>query len=91
MKVLTDWYPPEIRPVREGAYLARVASVRWDNGEILLWDGEHWAYGDGRISPFSYLEWRGLAFDPETAFPVVTRDSSMNVVRNNLWVVQVAE
>ena len=65
MRVLSDVFPPEIKPVRDGWYLTRIVG------------GEYWLLvafraGDWRndISlPMNGRprEWRGLAFDPAAA------------------------
>ena len=65
MRILTDWYPPEIKPVRDGFYLTRPMSMLWEEGEILYWRKGEWKWCDGeRFGGFQNRQWRGLAFDP---------------------------
>ena len=66
MKVLTDWYPPEIKPVREGLYITRQTDgVGGPLGRVTCCVGNRWTVNG--VS-FSYpREWRGLAFDPDAA------------------------
>ena len=68
MRVLSDIYPPEIKPVRDGAYLL----VWWDGGdgryemEMAQWDGHRWHSADGSVMA-QRQRWCGLAFDPAAA------------------------
>lgn len=75
-KATTQWFGPEIKPVRIGVY-----QTRHDARELLSypsyqhWNGEWWGfYGntleiasrDGKSkSSFQYPEWRGLAEEPK--------------------------
>lgn len=69
---LTDWYPPDVAPVREGAYGVRAESgQRWYRW-IDLDGAQH--VGDPspkRAAEFRHslrvapLPWRGLAEDPQ--------------------------
>lgn len=70
MRVLSDIYPPEIKPVREGWYLTRDAHIYMpgENPWILR---EYrlglWLFG--RHGGRDYMcHWRGLAFDPAGAW-----------------------
>jgi hypothetical protein len=69
---LTEWHPPEIKPVREGVY--QVKSVHWSDPWFSRWDGKQWMWlcsGKERAarvdSPAPYQErmWRGLAAEPK--------------------------
>ena len=67
---LTPWFPPEIKPVRPGIYIASVARREF----YRRWDGERWYYGDYTVEaakkrrkkwPLQVpLLWRGLNYDP---------------------------
>ena len=63
LHILTDIYPPEIKPVREGWYLTRMDVIyQW---MTLEWrDGCWWYFGS--ITTAEY-EWCGIAFDPSAA------------------------
>lgn len=72
---LTDWFPPEVLPEREGAYLREYWADRqyWMNEEPDYFDGKHWYYGNSGSLASPVLRWRGLAeppltdwFDPDT-------------------------
>ena len=62
---LTDWYPSDVRPVREGIYQVRTD----DEMDVVFayFDGVHWVDKDNH--EFSYFfqnrEWRGLAHEPK--------------------------
>lgn len=59
---LTDWFPPEIKPVRKGLYHAyRVGE--WHT--LKYWNGKRWEQYKG--APWKIAQnhnWRGLAADP---------------------------
>jgi hypothetical protein len=71
---LTPWFAPEIKPVREGVYIAQ-PEIGPDMSPIYsYWNGEYWCIdsfsmnraGERRIR--SYLQkrvWRGLAKKPK--------------------------
>lgn len=70
MRVLSEIYPPHIKPVRDGWYLTRDAHIYMpgENPWILR---EYrlglWLFG--RHGGRDYMcHWRGLAFDPAGAF-----------------------
>jgi|JI10StandDraft_1071094.scaffolds.fasta_scaffold970642_3 hypothetical protein len=63
MKVLSDIYPPEIKPVRKGPYLALGLVMQ----SIRVWDGEVWRFENQAVCTEQNLHWRGLAFDPVAA------------------------
>lgn len=60
---LTPWYPPEVKPVRVGAYLIRSSEVVW----YRWWNGKKWGLGGHtpmqayrmRRSKALNREWRG--------------------------------
>ena len=55
----TDWYPPNIKPVREGLY-----EVGSDELSVkVYWDGKHWIRGNGTELPLQEVCWRGLKVD----------------------------
>jgi hypothetical protein len=69
---MTDWYPAEIKPVREGVY--EVKSVHWAVGWYSRWDGKQWmwtAAGKEKAArmdspaPTQFRMWRGLDADPQ--------------------------
>lgn len=71
MRVLTDVYPPEIKPVRDGLYVTFILD---DSGTmslrtIRLWCGSFWCYEweEGVKCPSQKWHWQGLAFDPAAA------------------------
>ena len=65
---LTDWFPPEIKPVHVGVY-------QTDFCGYAHWNGKKWGYG--RLSPLDAKtcavyrsaiqnkSWRGLNFNPQ--------------------------
>jgi hypothetical protein len=69
MQILTDIYPPEIKPVRDGLYLcfyvddSGATSIR----TLQLWDGALWRYESGTVCFKQEWHWTGLAFDPESS------------------------
>jgi hypothetical protein len=66
MKVLTDWFPPEVKPVREGLYISRDSfGLGSSDGRMTWWNGHSWSTGGVHFR--EPREWRGLAFDPEAA------------------------
>lgn len=70
MRVLSDVFPPEIKPVRDGWYLTApmnqgTVSEIWS---LRYWDGRDWTSSRGE--PYErqdWWSWRGLAFDPAGA------------------------
>lgn len=71
MQILTDIYPPEIKPVRDGWYLAAPAFLRPEPPSIGFFST--WRFSDGawRLPNNGEctikMHWIGLAFDPESA------------------------
>lgn len=65
---LTDWFPADVTPVREGWY-EREYKDEWTRKLHDYWDGQRWLLGDGfggRIaSAWELRRWRGLASNPE--------------------------
>jgi hypothetical protein len=71
---LTPWFPPNMKPVRPGLY---IASIGRRNRFYRRWTGKRWLYGsysqeDAATMPArpwpekDYpLHWRGLASDPK--------------------------
>lgn len=63
--ILTDWFPPEVRPVHEGPYQVRFGKGEW----FQYWHGTHW--GEVAAKPdhcllysksgFQKNAWRGIA------------------------------
>lgn len=78
MALLTDWFPPSVKPELAGEYNACAEErnplvVRW-------WNGEYWSapyYADdpkglrdkciAKRGMYQDVEWRGLANDPADA------------------------
>lgn len=71
-KQLTPWFPPKVKPVRKGVYIASVARSTF----YRYWNGHRWYFGADTVSgaakerrawPARYqgaIAWRGLASDP---------------------------
>ena len=58
---LTDWYPPNIKPVREGLY-----EIGSDELSVLVtWNGKEWIRGNGTALPLQQVCWRGLKLGDE--------------------------
>lgn len=67
-KLLTPWFPAEVKPVRAGWYQRKWEVPRLCN-EPDYFDGLHWFHGYGGDTPSTYvssmdLRWRGLAKKP---------------------------
>ncbi|MGY6240582.1 hypothetical protein ACW910_24370 (plasmid) [Burkholderia ambifaria] len=75
--MLTGWFPPEVKPVHEGAY-----PTRDENGSqwFSYWDGYRWLYGRqyfsgetirltelmrNRPAAFQDRPWRGINKEPQ--------------------------
>jgi len=57
----TDWYPPNIKPVREGLY-----EVGSDELSVKVWwNGRQWIRGNGTALPLQEVCWRGLKLGDE--------------------------
>jgi hypothetical protein len=55
---VTDWFPPNVVPVREGRYeVSNNKNLGWPFPTYADWDGDKW-------SDASIAAWRGLAADP---------------------------
>lgn len=64
MSKLTDWFPPEVKPVHVGFYES-IAFRHYDELFILYWDGTEWLLKDLTESCLVQdREWRGLAEKP---------------------------
>lgn len=62
---LTPWFPPHIKPVRVGWY---IATVNKDNTISRWWDGSNWNYGATTDTAHCIMQernWRGLAERPK--------------------------
>ena len=48
---LTDWYPPNIKPVRRGVYITRTKANMVHESETLFqyWSGTYWKARSGTI------------------------------------------
>ena len=69
LQVLTPIYPPDIKPVRDGLYLAKT-----DVWRLTRWYGDvggYWATTD------VIRKWRGLAFCPYSAIATTHTDISI--------------
>ena len=79
MTRLTDWFPADVKPVREGVYEIKYAD---DDGRCFAhWNGAYWTHAHWQWGAtvsatiaraaanashdFSELPWRGLAEKPE--------------------------
>lgn len=59
---MTEWYPPEVKPVRAGRYQTYREGF-WQN--VHYWNGTQWKIRKG--DPWQIMQtrhWRGLAADP---------------------------
>ena len=80
MRVLSDIYPPEIKPVRDGWYLSsptdkKQVSPFWS---LRYWNGEDWCTAWGETYQLQEMwSWRGLAFCPYTAIATTHTDVSI--------------
>jgi hypothetical protein len=64
---LTPWFPPEVKPVRNGVYLTRGVQFK-HQGVFRFWNGECWSFMDEFDEPAPFLTarlWRGLAEPPK--------------------------
>jgi len=59
--ILTDWYPPSIKPVRKGVYITR------KNGFIFFqyWTGKFWNTRMGTIDGACLIKFRSIHQDVE--------------------------
>ena len=93
MKVLSDIYPPEIKPVREGKYMVWAALPPRDGLSyctFLTWNGMSWHYIPKIRCDKQDWHWRGLAFDPESAEPVDKFDDSVLATPGH-WIPEVSD
>lgn len=67
---LTEWFPPEVKPVRVGVYEVAYPPGRW----FRKWDGTRWMCGAdtpeiaverSAIPVETTFPWRGLAEEPK--------------------------
>ncbi len=67
MRVLSEIYPPEINPVRDGWYLV-LAGADYGLFSMFEWRDGWWRYADGTLrSRENWRPWCGLAFNPAAA------------------------
>ena len=88
MRVLTDWFPGTVKPVREGPYL--VEFWRGHQGGVLHWNGSDWLEAPS-MAPCPELlrsRWRGLAFNPEAAVPWIYDGIYLTKRGNEAWIVE---
>lgn len=58
---LTDWFPPEIKPVHVGEYLSQIFDGGWTYDWMVWWDGRHWRDAEnGWALSDQNVTWRGL-------------------------------
>ena len=94
MKFLTEVYPPTIKPVRDGMYLAMPEYFRF--GTKGLEGYSLWRFSDGEwrhVNDEAYknpMYWVGLAFDPESAEPVDKLDDSVLATPGH-WIPEVSD
>ena len=65
MRVLSDIYPADVLPVRDGWYLTRI--VGGEFWLLVAFRAGHWRNDIGMPMNGRPREWRGLAFDPAAA------------------------
>jgi hypothetical protein len=65
--MMTEWYPVDVNPVRNGQYEVDLGKlVAWPFARIARaeWSGRKWKDSEGK-SIKGIVAWRGLAVDPE--------------------------
>ena len=73
---LTPWYPPEVKPVREGWYARKLCDDNDRYQYMNYWNGNYWYYNvDGAPKAEAHFigheclsyhwQWRGLAENPK--------------------------
>lgn len=62
---LTDWYPPELKPVRVGMYESQIFDAGFVYDWFVHWDGRHWRDGTGMTLIDQNLTWRGILEEME--------------------------
>lgn len=73
LKLYSDIYPPEIKPVREGWYAIPADAAQPDTTMWFwsYWKAGVWFYGPvGSSRPTQNVYWRGLAFDLAAGFEI---------------------
>jgi len=62
---LTEWFPADVNPVREGQYEVRTGNqtATWPFPSYADWDGKTWIQNEKVVTDL--LNWRGLANDPQ--------------------------
>ena len=64
---LTPWFPPEVKPVRDGVYLTRGIEFS-HKGVLRFWNGTCWSWMNDYSNPAPFLaerQWRGLSKEPQ--------------------------
>lgn len=64
---VTPWYPPHIKPVRNGLYQATMYTNNpASDAPYMQWNGERWMnpYNGGKPCEEQSRAWRGLAKKP---------------------------
>lgn len=58
---LTDWYPPELKPVRVGMYESQIYDAGFVYDWFVYWDGLRWLSGELGCSLIDQnITWRGI-------------------------------
>jgi hypothetical protein len=57
----TEWYPPDVKPVRVGAYEITFFDSGWAYEWFAWWDGRQWLSSEfGCSLQYQKQTWRGL-------------------------------
>ena len=75
---LTEWFPPEVKPVHVGVYQRHYHDVSW----YCYWDGKYFSCGTGyakyahieSASMNQALKWRGLKQQPAESLAIRNRE-----------------
>jgi hypothetical protein len=57
---LTDWYPPETKPVRVGTYESQIFDAGFIYDWMVHWDGQMWRDKSGCSLLDQNITWRGI-------------------------------
>lgn len=59
---VTEWYPAEVKPVRQGVYQIKTVFTGLDEDYYAYWDGKQWVFEDAKDCPLKIQnrEWRGI-------------------------------
>ena len=63
MNKMTDWFPPHIKPVREGVYEIKFAAVRGYHRMYSTWNGLKWSRATHLKSNEWHKKFRGAVQD----------------------------